>query len=81
MPNAAASNTAVLNILRAKQVAERLNVSVSTVWSKTNPKDRRHDAAFPKPFKVSGNVTGWLESEVNAYSANLAAARGRKETA
>lgn len=62
-------------ILRAKQVAEKLGVSVSAVWYKQNPKSRHYDAAFPKPFKVSANITGWLESEIDTYIATLASTR------
>ncbi len=63
-------------ILRAKQVAKRLSVSVNVVWYRVNPKHRLHDPAFPKPFKVSENVTGWLETEIDDYIANLARQRG-----
>lgn len=59
-------------ILRTKQVAEKLGISVSAVWYKVNPENRRYDATFPKPFKVSDNITGWLESEINAYIDQLA---------
>lgn len=65
------------NVIRAKQVAQKLGISVSTVWGKVNPKSRHHDVAFPKPFKVSANATGWLEAEISAYIAKLAA--GRKQ--
>lgn len=71
--NTAAEKPAV--ILRVKQVAERLSISPSAVWYKANPKSRHHDPAFPKPFKVSASVTGWLESEVNDYIGHLADAR------
>lgn len=63
------------NIIRTKQVAQKLGVSVSTIWNKTSPKNRHYDAAFPKPFKVSANATGWLESEIDSYIAHLAAQR------
>lgn len=63
-------------ILRAKQVAERLGVTTATVWNKSNPKGRRYDPAFPRPFRVSENVTGWLESEISEYIKHLAAQRG-----
>jgi putative prophage regulatory protein len=68
-------------ILRVKQVAERLNISASAVWYKANKKSRHHDPAFPQPFKVSGNVTGWLEGEINAYIEQLATARGKEGNA
>ena len=79
--NTAAEKPAAPVILRVKQVAERLSISPSTVWYKANPKSRHHDPAFPKPFKVSASVTGWLESEVNDYIGLLAAARNREGSA
>ncbi|QRQ83250.1 AlpA family phage regulatory protein [Paralysiella testudinis] len=63
------------DVLRPKQVAQKLGISVSAIWRKTNPKNRYYDAAFPKPFKVSANATGWLKSEIDSYIANLATQR------
>lgn len=54
-------------ILRAKDVAARLSISTVAVWYKCNPKHRLHDPDFPRPFKLSSNVTGWLENEINDY--------------
>ncbi len=62
-------------ILRVSEVAKRLGISDAAVWYKSNPKSRHYCEDFPKPFKVSANVTGWLESEVNEYIRKLAAAR------
>lgn len=68
--------TSTLSILRPKQAAARLGVSVAMVWNKCNPKSRHFDAAFPQPFKLAARATGWLESEINDYIAHLAAQRG-----
>lgn len=54
-------------IIRANELANILGVSVSTVWNKSNPKNRHYDDSFPLPFKLSSNVTGWKESEINEY--------------
>ena len=45
--------------LRAPKVAEMLDVSPTTVkrWARENP-------SFPKPFKLSENVTVWDYKEV-----------------
>jgi len=45
--------------LRAPKVAEMLDVSPATVkrWARENP-------SFPKPFKLSENVTVWDSSEI-----------------
>ncbi|SUA36463.1 putative prophage regulator protein [Neisseria zoodegmatis] len=63
------------SILRVKQVAARLGISSATVWYKSNPKSRHYDADFPKPFKISANATGWLESEISGYIEKLAEKR------
>ncbi|RRD88600.1 helix-turn-helix transcriptional regulator [Conchiformibius steedae] len=62
-------------VLRVKAVAARLDISTGTVWNKCNPKSRHYDADFPRPFKISANATGWLESEINAYIEKLSASR------
>ena len=80
-PKPITEKPAAPNILRVKEVARRLGLSMAAVWYKANPKSRHHDPAFPKPFKVSASVTGWLESEVNAYIEHLASARNGKENA
>lgn len=69
------TTTTAPTVLRAKEVARRLGLSTAAVWYKANPKSRHYRPDFPKPFKVSANVTGWLEREVNAYIEHLAAAR------
>lgn len=55
--------------LRAKQVAEKLGVSIPLIWAKCNPDNSRYDASFPKPFKIAKNVTVWLESSIDAWLA------------
>ncbi|UOO93557.1 helix-turn-helix transcriptional regulator [Vitreoscilla stercoraria] len=62
-------------LLRSKQVAERLCISRTAIWYKINPKNKRYDPDFPKPFKVSTNVTAWLESEIETYINHLASKR------
>lgn len=62
-------------VIRVKQVAEKLGLSAAAVWYRVNPKNRRFDANFPRPFKISANATGWLESEIDAYIAARAADR------
>ncbi|RPD90493.1 AlpA family phage regulatory protein [Neisseria weixii] len=59
--------------LRAKQVAEKLGVSIPFVWAKCNPDNTRYDASFPKPFKIAKNVTVWLESSIDRWLAAQAA--------
>ena len=47
-------------------------VSLSTLWNWNNPKHRLYRPDFPKPFKVSANTTGWLQSEIDGYICKLA---------
>ncbi|HGO7221180.1 TPA: helix-turn-helix transcriptional regulator [Neisseria meningitidis] len=53
--------------LRVKEVAEKLGVSENFVWAKTDRGNIRHDPTFPRPFKLSGNATAWLESEIDTW--------------
>lgn len=66
-------------VLRVAEVARRVGISTAAVWYKVNPKHRLHEPDFPRPFKVSTNVTGWLASEISTYIEKLA--ESRKETA
>lgn len=62
-------------LIRAKELAVRLSVSTATVWNMANPKSRHYNPNFPKPIKVSANVTGWIESEISRYIQECAAKR------
>ena len=55
------------NVLRIDDVCRKCGICRSMVWAKLNPKDRRHDAAFPQPFRLSLKAVGWLESEIDAW--------------
>lgn len=54
-------------VLRIDEVGSKCGISKTTIWAKLNPKDRRHDAAFPQPFRLSLKAVGWLESEIDAW--------------
>lgn len=67
------------SIIRPKQAAALFGVSLSTLWNWNNPKHRLYRPDFPKPFKVSANTTGWLQSEIDGYNATqIAAMFGRR---
>lgn len=68
-------------IIRVKQVAQKCGLSVSMIWHKVNPKSRHYDADFPRPFKISANATGWLESEINDYISQLSNGRQQETRA
>lgn len=59
-------------VLKVQEVAERLGVSVATVWNMCNAKSRHYRPQFPKPFKVSANATRWLAQDVDNYIHQLA---------
>ena len=63
------------SIIRPKQAAALFGVSLSTLWNWNNPKHRLYRPDFPKPFKVSANTTGWLQSEIDGYICKLAEKR------
>ena len=58
-----------LRIIRIKTVCEKAGISRATVWAKLNPKDRRHDKTFPRPFRLSdtAKAVGWLEAEIDEW--------------
>lgn len=57
-----------MKIIRDVRVSEKLDIGRATVWRKA-----KDDPEFPKPFKYSNNLTGWLESEVDDYIARKVA--------
>lgn len=57
-----------MKILRDVQVAEKLGMARATVWRKA-----KDDPDYPKPVRISENITGWLESEIDAYIARKVA--------
>lgn len=62
-------------ILRVNDTARVMGVSRATIWNWANPKSRHHRPDFPKPIKLSENITGWLSSEIEEYLGKLAAKR------
>lgn len=54
--------------LRPAAVAEKLGVSVPTVWRYV-----QHNPKFPRPFKLTARVTLFDEGEIDAYLASLRA--------
>ena len=48
-------------ILKVKQVAEEINVSVPQVYKLVNL------GRFPKPIKLGERGSGWLTSEIDAW--------------
>lgn len=58
-----------MKIIRDKRVAEKIGAaSRATVWRKA-----KADSDFPQPVSISPGITGWVESEVDAYIARKVA--------
>ena len=56
-------------ILRESERRAKMGTSASTQWRQ----ERRGEA--PRRIKIAPNISGWLESEVDAWIAERAAAR------
>ena len=57
-----AKRYATMKIIRPRQTAEKCGMALPTLWRKA-----KDDPDFPKPIKLSENLTGFIESEVEAY--------------
>ena len=62
-------------VLRVNDIARVMGVSRATIWNWANPKSRLYCPDFPKPIKLSANITGWISSEIEEYIGQLAAKR------
>jgi len=67
-------NTLVL--LRVKQLAEKLNLSRSTIYKLINEKDELYDPTFPKGFLITPACRVWFEHEVLEWA--LARSRSQR---
>lgn len=57
-------------IIRKPELLNTVGLSDPTIWR------MEKDGKFPKRLRLGGNSCGWLESEVNGWLADRAAARG-----
>lgn len=57
-------------VIRKPELLKMIALSDTTIW-RMEKKDR-----FPKRLRLGGNSCGWLESEVLAWLAEKAKARG-----
>jgi prophage regulatory protein len=69
-----------MKILRPRQAAEKLGIGLPTIWAWA-----REKPDFPKPIQLSGNASGFIESELDAFLekkvAEFRAAPAKRETA
>jgi len=61
--------------MRPTEAAKKIGVALSTLWGKA-----KHDAEFPRPVKISANITIFFEDEIDAYL-EACAVRSREGTA
>ena len=58
-----------LRVLRLREVEERTGLKRASIYR------RGKVGTFPKPISLGRNSTGWIESEVEAWLADLVAQR------
>ncbi len=54
-------------LLRRADVEERTKLSRSSIYAKTNPRDRGYDAGFPVPVRIGSTSVRWVASEVDEW--------------
>lgn len=65
--------TAMLTIIRRKQVEAKTGLSRSTIYSKLKHNPKRpsdFDPTFPHPVSIGAKAIGWVESEIDAWIAS-----------
>lgn len=60
------------NILRPKQLAEYLSISLPTIWRLQQAGD------FPKKIQLSKKSVGWFEDEITAWLESRSLAKVKK---
>lgn len=58
-----------LRALRLQEVERRTGLTRPTIYR------RAKDGTFPKPIRLGGNSSGWIESEIEAWLADRVAQR------
>lgn len=51
-----------MNIIRPNRTANKIGASLPTLWRRV-----KDDPDFPQPVKMSSAITGFVESEIDAY--------------
>ena len=54
-------------LLRRAEVEEWTKLSRSSIYAKTNPRDRGYDAGFPVPVRIGSTSVRWVASEIEAW--------------
>lgn len=64
-----------LALVAAKELAQILRISESTLWAWLDQKGPHFVREFPRPLKIGKNCTRWRASDVEAYLAKAAEVR------
>lgn len=59
------------SLLKVQTLARNLDMGVSTIWSLTK------QGKFPKPLKISSQMTRWKKSDIDAWLENPSAWEGK----
>lgn len=60
-------------ILRLRDVCERLGVSKSTVYNWLDTQSQYYRANFPRPVRIGAASIGFVEQEIDAFIEEIAA--------
>lgn len=60
------------NMLRREEVSRRTGLARSTIYKLVGL------GQFPRPVKITGRASGWLENEIDAWQKSRAAERDAK---
>lgn len=61
------TTTSGQRVLRVKELSSTIGLAKSTIYDYLDPKSRRHDPSFPKPFKITDSAVGWSNLEVEKW--------------
>lgn len=64
-----------MRVLRCQDLCIRLGVSRKTLW-----RLRRTDPTFPLPRQITRGISGWLESDLDAWLQARPVAKGGAES-
>ncbi|MEG2974636.1 MAG: AlpA family phage regulatory protein [Comamonas sp.] len=56
-----------MNLLRATQVCQKLQISKSTLYAKLDRSSKYYDPTFPKQIKLGLGSVGWVENQIDQW--------------
>ena len=67
---------AVIKLIKVADVLEILPFGKSTLFARLSANSGVYDPTFPKPVKLGGRGSFWIEAEINCWLEKQIAARG-----